>query len=283
MSQYIRSLRQVALITRDLEESLAFWSGAFGLEACYRDDLSAFGLSNVVLPVGDTFLELLQVEDRGSAGARFLDRHGEGLYMIIFEGTDIPALERHLEQHQVPVAYRISRERYAAVHLHPKAMNRVLVSVDDPFEPGRWPAAGEDWQRHVRTDVVSRLLGAGFITDNADADAGRWHRLFGMMPERYWVQDGVRIANVPVGGDGAFVEFQQPVDPSAPAARYLERHGPGMYYLALATADLDAAVERVRAHGVQVIREDVSAGDGRSAWLHPRTTHGVLVELIQRG
>lgn len=283
MPPYIRALRQVALITRDLDESLKFWGNAFGLEACFRDDLSAFGLSNAVLPVGDTFLELLQVEDRGSAGARFLERHGEGLYMIIFEGTDIPALERHLEQHQVPVAYRINRDRYAAVHLHPKAMNRVLVSVDDPFEPGRWPAAGEHWRRHVRTDVVSRLLGAGFITDSADADAGRWHRLFGVMPERYWVQDGVRIANVPVGGDGAFIEFQQPVDPGAPAARYLERHGPGMYYLALATPDLDAAVERVRAHGVQVIREDLSAGGGRSAWLHPRTTHGVLVELIQRG
>ena len=282
MPGHIRDLRQVAVIARNLEHCLAFWSGAFGLEECYRDDLSGFGLSNVLLPIGDTFLEILQVEDRNSAGARFLERHGEGLYMTILEGVDVPGLEQRLSENGVPIAYRITRADYASIHIHPKAMNRVLVSVDEPRHAGSWPAAGETWRGHVRTDVLDRIAGVGFITDNGDADVGRWHRLFGLAPERYWVQDGLRIANVPLD-DGSFVEFQQPVEPSAPAARYLERHGPGMYYLALSTPNLDAALDRARGHGAQVIRIDTPAGGGRSAWLHPHSTHGVLTELIERG
>ena len=216
-------------MARDLEESLKFWTGAFGLEECYRDDLSVFGLSNVLMPIGDSFLELLQVEDRNSAGARFLERQGEGLYMAIFEGRDIPGLAGWLEENEVRIAWRIDRPNYQAVHLHPRDMNRVLVSVDDPVTPGTWPPAGSEWQAHVRTDVVRRIMGVGFITDDADRDVGRWHRLFGVTPARYWVQDGLRIANVPLGDGGTFVEFQQPVDGDAPAARYLQRHGAGMY------------------------------------------------------
>ena len=281
MTKYLRSLRQVALITRDLEESLRFWTALLDVEECYRDDLSAFGLSNVLMPIGEDFLELLQVEDPGSAGARFLERHGEGLYMTIFEGTDAAALLRDLEENGIPVAWQHDSPEYVSVHLHPKAMGRVLYSVGQPKRPGEWPPAGFDWRRHVRTDVVRGIAGVGMITPNVDEDVGRWHRLFGAAPARYWVQDGLRIAQVPVA-DGAFVDFQQPVVPDAPAARYLERHGPGMYYWALETPNLDRALERALAQGVTVIREDRTPEGGRSAWLHPRTTHGVLTELVER-
>jgi catechol 2,3-dioxygenase-like lactoylglutathione lyase family enzyme len=278
--RHIRSLRQVALMTRDLDASLKFWTSAFGLEEAYRDDLSAFGLRNVVIPLGETFLELLEPADPGSAGARFLERRGEGLYMTIFEGEDADALERALAEHQIAVAFRSRTPTYTSIHLHPKAMSRVLYSFEFPREPGEWPAAGSGWRQQVRTEYVRRIRGVGFITENGDADAGRWHRLFGVAPERYWVQDNIRIANVPVGNDGAFIEFQQPVDPECPAARYLSRNGAGMYYLALEAADLDKTVERARAHGAQLIREDRS-DTGRSVWLHPRSMHGVITEILE--
>jgi catechol 2,3-dioxygenase-like lactoylglutathione lyase family enzyme len=271
----------VAIIVRDIEQSLKLWTGAFGLEECRRDDLTTFGLSNALLPVGDQFIELLQVEDAGSSGARFLERRGEGLYILVLEGSDIAGLERHLEENQIPVVYRIDREGYHCVHIHPKAMNRAFVTVDDPMGPGRWPPAGDDWQKHVRTDVLSSILTVGLLTENADADVGRWHRLFGVIPDRYWVQNGLRICHVPLIDPGSWVEFLQPVGPAAPAAKYLQRFGPGLYHLGLATPDLDAALARAQAHGVQVT--SVSKGEGGgSAWLHPKTTNGVLIELIER-
>ncbi len=132
------------------------------------------------------------------------------------------------------------------------------------------------------TAAVAAPAGAGTITADADGDAERWRRLFGTAPRRSWVQDGLRIVQTPIGDGETFIEFQQPVEAEAPAARFLERQGPGMYYWALETPDLDRALERARAQGVTVIREDRNADGGRSAWLHPRTTHGVLTELIER-
>lgn len=282
MTSEIRCLRQVALMTRSLDESLRFWTAAFDLEECFRDDLSRYGLSNVLVPNGDAFLELLQVENSGSAGARFLDRHGEGLYMAIFQVSDVPALEKRLEAQQVPVVERIDRPGHQAVQLHPRAMRRVLTSFEQGVEPGDWPAAGTDWRRHVRTDVLGGIAGVGFITDDTDRDVGRWHRLFGVTPARYWVQDGMRIAQVPLGDGSTFVEFQQPLDPASAGARYLERHGPGQYYWALAAPNLDRAVNGAQQAGAQIVREDHTDEGGRSVWLHPRSTHGVLTELIER-
>lgn len=282
MPGQIQSLRQVALFARDLDESLRFWAGAFGLEECFRDDLSRYGLRNVLLPIGDSFLELLQAEDPNSAGARFLDRHGEGLYMAIFQVADVAALERDLADQQVAVVERIDRPTHKAVQLHPKAMGRVLTSFEHGVTPEDWPAAGPNWRPHVRTEVLNRIGGVGFVTDDADRDVGRWHRLFGVMPWRYWVQDGMRIAAVRLGTGETFVEFQQPVDPACAGARYLERYGPGMYYWALEAPDLNRAIDRARSAGAEVIREDRGEDGGRTTWLHPRSTHGVLTELVQK-
>lgn len=281
----LKRVRQIALLTRDLEQSLAFWQNTFGLEECFRDDLSAFGLINVLLPIGDTFLELLQPVDSNSPGARFLKWRGESLSRIVFESAGTPAHEVWLQEQQIPVIWRIDRPRYSGVRLHPKAMNRLLVSIVDPHaaeEPGRWPPAGDNWRSRVHTEVVSQIFGATFVTDALDCDVGRWHRLFGLTPSRYFVRDGARLAPVPVGDGGSAVEFMQPLEPSSAAARYMQRHGPGMYFLMLATPDLDMALSRVRAHGVAVVRIDANADGSRSAWLHPRSMHGVMTELIER-
>ncbi len=291
MDGQIQSLRQVALFTRDLDESLHFWSQALGIEACFRDDLSRYGLRNVLLPIGNSFLELLQADDPQSAGARFLDRHGEGLYMAIFQVADVGALEQQLREQQVPAVERIDRPEHQAVQLHPKAMGRVLTSFEHGMTPEAWPAAGPDWRPHVRTDFVRTIAGAGFVTDDLDREVGRWHRLFGLVPSRYWVQDGMRIASLTLGSPGAlgaagdsgtFIEFQQPIEAGVAGARYLERHGPGMYYWALEAPDLDRTLEHVGGAGAEVVRIDESGVGGRSAWLHPRTTHGVLTEIVER-
>ncbi|HEY8837097.1 MAG TPA: VOC family protein [Dehalococcoidia bacterium] len=186
MPDNLRSLRQVALITRGLDESQRFWTRAFGLEECFRDDLSRYGLRNVLLPIGHAFLELLAADDSNSAGARFLERHGEGLYMAIFQVADVAALERHLADQQVPVVERIDRPQHKAVQLHPKAMGRVMTSFEHGTSVEEWPAAGPNWRPHVHTELLSGIAGVGFITDDADRDVGRWHRLFGVVPSRYW-------------------------------------------------------------------------------------------------
>lgn len=68
-----------------------------------------------------------------------------------------------------------------------------------------------------------------------------------------------------------------------PVGRYLDEHGPGMHHLAVRTDDIGAALDRARARGVELVDEEPRPGArGHDvAFLHPRSTGGVLFEFVQ--
>src|SRR5262249_11512307 len=77
-------LRQVVIAARDLEETVAHLTAVLGLEVGFRDPgVAEFGLVNAVMPVGDTFLEVVSPVASTAPARRFLDRHGDGGYMVI--------------------------------------------------------------------------------------------------------------------------------------------------------------------------------------------------------
>jgi LAO/AO transport system kinase len=77
------------------------------------------------------------------------------------------------------------------------------------------------------------------------------------------------------------LELVQPLSPEAPVAKFLETHGPGLHHLCLRVPDIDAAVAALKARGIRLIDETPRAGahGSRIAFLHPSSTHGLLVEL----
>jgi methylmalonyl-CoA/ethylmalonyl-CoA epimerase len=91
--------------------------------------------------------------------------------------------------------------------------------------------------------------------------------------------DGASIVGFSAGE--ALVELLEADDPSSPIARFLARRGPGIHHICFAVDDLDATLARCRAAGVQLVDEKprVGAEGKRIAFLHPRSTGGVLVEL----
>jgi methylmalonyl-CoA/ethylmalonyl-CoA epimerase len=92
-------------------------------------------------------------------------------------------------------------------------------------------------------------------------------------------QEGVDVAFLPAGE--AEIELLQPVDPESGVARYLEKRGPGMHHLCLEVENLEATLTRLREAGVELITEQPRRNaEGRTyAFVHPRSTGGVLVEL----
>jgi len=88
---------------------------------------------------------------------------------------------------------------------------------------------------------------------------------------------GVRVSFV--GG----TELLEPSDPSGTVARFLERRGPGLHHIAYRVPDLPAELERLSRAGVELIDREPRSGAGghRVAFLHPRSTGGVLVELVE--
>lgn len=79
------------------------------------------------------------------------------------------------------------------------------------------------------------------------------------------------------------VELLEPLGPDSTVARFLERRGPGLHHIAYATQDIRGDLAALRAQGCTLIDEEPRPGAGGHAvaFIHPRSTGGVLVELVQ--
>jgi methylmalonyl-CoA epimerase len=78
------------------------------------------------------------------------------------------------------------------------------------------------------------------------------------------------------------LELLEPSAPDSPIAKFLEKRGPGLHHVALRVPDLNAAVERLRASGARLLNEPrPGAGGHLYVFIHPASTGGVLMELIQ--
>jgi methylmalonyl-CoA/ethylmalonyl-CoA epimerase len=120
----------------------------------------------------------------------------------------------------------------------------------------------------------------GVATDDAAALAGLYADLLGTPVAHEETFDGMDVVFLDLG-EGYF-ELLEPHDEGA-IARDLDRNGPGMHHVALSTTDLDAALDRAREMGVDLIDEEPRPGAwGHSvAFLHPKSTGGVLVEFVE--
>ncbi|MBS1880789.1 MAG: methylmalonyl-CoA epimerase [Actinobacteria bacterium] len=83
-------------------------------------------------------------------------------------------------------------------------------------------------------------------------------------------------------GDG-HVELIAPLDQSSGVAKFLASNGPGLHHVAYAVDDIDATLERIAAAGIERLDEEPRTGirQSRVAFLHPRSTGGVLTEIVE--
>lgn len=91
----------------------------------------------------------------------------------------------------------------------------------------------------------------------------------------------VRATLVKVGGSQ--LEFIQPTDPKGSVARFIERHGEAMHHICLEVEDLQGKLDALAAGGVELIDKSPREGlSGTIAFIHPRATRGVLIELVDQ-
>ncbi len=91
----------------------------------------------------------------------------------------------------------------------------------------------------------------------------------------------VRAALVRVGGSQ--LEFIQPTDPEGGVARFIERRGEGVHHIAFEVENLQERLDALAESGVRLIDSEPREGlSGTIAFLHPRATRGVLIELVDQ-
>ena len=94
-------------------------------------------------------------------------------------------------------------------------------------------------------------------------------------------EQAVRVAFLPVGESK--LELVEPLTTDSGVAKFLEKRGEGMHHICLEVDDIEAALQDLAAQGVRLIDEQPRQGaHGRVAFLHPKSAHGVLIELIEK-
>lgn len=94
-------------------------------------------------------------------------------------------------------------------------------------------------------------------------------------------QEQVRVAMLPAGESR--IELLEPTGPGSTVARFLEKRGEGLHHYALRVANLEDTVSRVKQAGVRLVKDEIQTGAGghRYVFLHPASTGGVLIELVE--
>lgn len=102
----------------------------------------------------------------------------------------------------------------------------------------------------------------------------------GSPPERVESQN---VDVVFVGTGPGRIELLQPTGAGSTVQKFLDKRGPGLHHIAYRVADIEGALARFREAGIRLIDEVPRAGAGghRVAFLHPASTQGVLVELVE--
>ena len=105
--------------------------------------------------------------------------------------------------------------------------------------------------------------------------------ILGLSPGPAETADGATIVSLRFGG--VYVELLEPSDPASPVAKFLAKRGPGIHHVCYRVPDLDAALRRCREAGYQLVDDTPRHGAGgrRIAFLHPKATNGILLELTE--
>ena len=121
----------------------------------------------------------------------------------------------------------------------------------------------------------------GVAVTSVDAALSFYRDVLGVAVSDPEQADGARILHLDFGGSD--VELLEPTDPDSPIARFLARRGPGIHHICYRVPDLDAALELCRSGGYTLIDDTprIGAGGRRIAFVHPKATDGILIELTE--
>ncbi len=132
----IKKISHVAMAVPSLDEALAKFQAAFGLELSAREFVASQKVDAALLPIGDASLEL--IEPKGNEGLeKFLQKRGPGLHHVAVEVEGIEGALAFLKALNVPLideAPRVGAHGHKVAFVHPKATGGLLVELVEPVE-----------------------------------------------------------------------------------------------------------------------------------------------------
>jgi methylmalonyl-CoA/ethylmalonyl-CoA epimerase len=124
----------------------------------------------------------------------------------------------------------------------------------------------------------------GIATNGIDEAARWWREALGLdfSETEEIAEQKVRVATLPLGESS--IELLEPASPDSPISKFLAKRGPGIHHIAVRVDDIRDALAKIKEKGARLIDEQPRTGAGGCvvAFVHPSSTGGVLLELVQR-
>ena len=176
-------LRQAVLVARELEPVSTHMRSELGLGEPFADPgVGAFGLRNAVYAIGDTFLEVVSPTQPDTTAGRYLDKHRDGGYMVIFQLADLDAARERAAAMGMRTVWQLDLPDISGTHLHPADTRGAIVSLDRADPPGSWRWGGPDWTEREGNGAPGRLRGVTIAVNDPEATAARWGEVLGVEP-----------------------------------------------------------------------------------------------------
>jgi methylmalonyl-CoA/ethylmalonyl-CoA epimerase len=129
--------------------------------------------------------------------------------------------------------------------------------------------------------MIKKIEHIGVAVKNIEKSVHIFRDLLGIPLERMYESDAIKtkIAFFPLGD--STIELVEPMDPSSPVAKFIEKRGEGIHHLCLGVENVAEALREFEAKGIELLnKEPRKTADGRVvAFLSPKSTNGVLIEL----
>jgi len=133
--------------------------------------------------------------------------------------------------------------------------------------------------------VLHKINHIGIAVQSIDATIPFYRDQLGMefLGGEEVAEQQVKVAMLAIGESK--IELLEPTSPDSPVAKFLEKSGQGIHHVAYEVGDIEAAITKMIAEGVRMIDEKPRSGahGTRIAFVHPKSSHGVLTELCQGG
>jgi len=175
-------VRQLVLVANERDPIVNDLESLFKIQVSFYDPgIKFFGLENAVLPVGDTFLEVVSPIKQETTAGRYLERRGgSGGYMVIIQVEDFESTKKRVEDNNMRVVYESEDPKARAIHLHPKDVGGAILSLDFMDPESSWKWAGESWKSKINNDVVEELNGVFIQSENPENMLQKWEAALGI-------------------------------------------------------------------------------------------------------
>jgi methylmalonyl-CoA epimerase len=132
----IKKINHVAIVVRDIEESLRFWRDQLDLKLDHVEDVPSQASMVAFIPVGEGEIELVQPTDMDTGLGKYLEKRGEGMHHLCIEVDDIDGMLDDLKAKGVQLIDEVARDLPGRrmAFIHPKAANGVLVELYEIVE-----------------------------------------------------------------------------------------------------------------------------------------------------